>query len=393
MKNILRYALTALALLASSPAWAANIFWVGSIGSSDNWSTVGATNRWATTSGGSDHPTLTTGDTVIFDANSGTGTSNIDTSISIAGFNASASTAVTLTHGGVTVTVTGAAITFNSTIIYQGFNSARVWSANPTGTNTLTITSAGQRFGALTINGATGATVTLADALRVDVSTPTSVLTVTQGIFTANNQNVTAGNFASSNTNTRTVTMGSGTWTLVGDDSLGYTWDTSTTTGLTFNKNTSTLSFTNTGLISVTFNSGAPTGGFNIVNFGANSTGTFFSIVGGPTIATLGITAPNYIRFQAGLTTTISNAFAWTGTSSNPILIASSSAGISPAAITTGSATSNTAAWTGFNAITFTPVGGSTLNATNSLNFGGNSGTGFTITPPSTGGGGRIIGG
>lgn len=395
MKSILRSFIVFASLLFAQSALAAcgtgtgTCFWVAA-GSSNNWSATG-TSHWSATSGGAAGQTLAAGDAVVFDANSGTGTSNIDASISIASLDASASTAVTLTHGGVTLTVVGN-LTFNSTIIYQGVNLARVVSVNPTGTNTSTITSAGQRFGALTINGATGATVTLADALRVDAGTGSSILTVTQGIFNDAGQSVTVGNFNSSNANTRTITQGVGnTWIVSGDDTSVSAWVLTTQTGLTLTR-TLSISFTSSSGILKSMSAGSANT-YNTVTFGALSNGTRWRINGSPTIATLNLTAPNFLVLQESQTFTITNAFAWTGTSANNILVQSGSAGTA-ATITTGSGTTNTAAWTGFQSITFTPVGGSTLSATNSMNYGGNTGTGFTITAPVVGGGGgRIIGG
>ncbi len=53
----------------------------------------------------------------------------------------------------------------------------------------------------------------------------------TRGTFNANGFDVTINNFDSNNSNTRTLTMGSGQWTLTGNAS--NIWHTSTTTGLT----------------------------------------------------------------------------------------------------------------------------------------------------------------
>lgn len=397
MKRFLLSLAVFATLLFAQSAWAAcgtgsgTCFWVAA-GSSNNWSAT-TTSHWSATSGGAAGQTLAAGDAVVFDANSGTGTSNIDTSISISSFDASASTAVTLTHGAATVTVTGTAITFNSTIIYQGVNVARVWSANPTGTNTLTITSAGQRFGALIINGATGATVTLADALRVDVQPFSALFTLTQGIFNDNSQSVTVAAFNSSNSNTRTLTMGTGnTWTVTGDDNTagnGSAWLMSTTTGLTFNKGTATIAFNSTSTANKTFAAGNPSGGYPTVTFGALSNGPRWNILGGPTIATLNITAPNYIAFGGGTTTTVTNAFNFVGTASNPILLFDNTGLNFTAATISVASGSPSGAFVSLLGITC--AGGATFAFTNSFDIGGNTNCG--IVAPVTGGGGRIIGG
>ena len=67
-----------------------------------------------------------------------------------------------------------------------------------------------------------------------------------QGTFNANNKNVTFGNFYTGGTATRTLTMGSGTWTMLFEGEAGAapsfnTWQVATTTGLTFNKDTATI--------------------------------------------------------------------------------------------------------------------------------------------------------
>lgn len=103
---------------------------------------------------------------------------------------------------------------------------------------TSTITSNGKTMDfPLTFNGV-GGTWQLVDALT---SGSTRTMTLTNGTFDANNQNVSTGLFSSSNANTRTITMGSGTWTLSG---VGTIWDTSTSTSLTVNANTSTINAT-----------------------------------------------------------------------------------------------------------------------------------------------------
>ena len=85
IKSLLRLALVAVGLLFSTAAFAlcgtgsGTCYWVGG-GSSTNWSATSNTN-WSLVSGGANNagPPVT-GDTVVFDANSGTGTSNISAS-------------------------------------------------------------------------------------------------------------------------------------------------------------------------------------------------------------------------------------------------------------------------------------------------------------------------
>lgn len=61
--------------------------------------------------------------------------------------------------------------------------------------------------------------------------------------FDANGYDVTCATFASSSTNTRTITMGSGTWTLT-STAAATVWNMATTTGLTLNAGTATIALT-----------------------------------------------------------------------------------------------------------------------------------------------------
>ncbi|MDB4922074.1 hypothetical protein [Mucilaginibacter sp.] len=94
----------------------------------------------------------------------------------------------------------------------------------------------------LTING-TGS-FTLQNNLACSGSI-ISTLTVAQGTFNANNFNIAVAIFNSSNTNVRTINMGSGTWTITGSGTT--VWTINIGTNLTFNCNTSSLQFTYSG--------------------------------------------------------------------------------------------------------------------------------------------------
>jgi hypothetical protein len=203
--------------------------------------------------------------------------------------------------------------------------------------------------------------------------------------FATNNNSITltlSGTAASiTGSGIRTLNMGSGTWTLSGS---AATWGSGVTTNLTFNANTSTISMTGTG--ARTFQGGGLT--FSTVSFSGGGTASTVNITSANTFATLNVAAGNTIYFPSGLTTTITNAFTWTGTSSNQIGIATTS---SPTVATISVASgSPTMSWAGVNCITF--QGGATFSATNSFDLKCN--TGITITAPATGSsGGFIIGG
>jgi hypothetical protein len=159
-----------------------------------------------------------------------------------------------------------------------------------------------------------GGTVQLQDALTMG---STQALTLTNGTFNANNQNVTVGDFASSNANTRTLTMGSGTWTI--QDS-GSAWNLATTTGLTLNRGTSTISMTSTS--AKTFAGG----GLTYYKLNQGGTGTL-TLTGANTFFDMTNTVqPCTITFPASTTTSFSN-FNVDGTAGNLVSLRSSTTG------------------------------------------------------------------
>jgi hypothetical protein len=180
--------------------------------------------------------------------------------------------------------------------------------ANTSGTSV--ITSAGKTLYAITQNGV-GGTVALGDTF---VSNNT--YTLTNGTFNASNQNFTAANFSSANANTRTITMGSGTWTLSG---TGTVWDTSTITGLTLNQNTSTILLSNTTTTARTFAGGGKT--FYNLTIGGTTGISTLTLTGANTFNTMASTktVAHTITFP-NVTTTIAN---WTisGTSGNIVTL------------------------------------------------------------------------
>jgi len=86
-----------------------------------------------------------------------------------------------------------------------------------------------------------GGTLRLADDLYC-----TGGLTVTAGVFDANNKNLTFATFSSSNSNVRTILMGSGTWTLNGVALIvSSMWFISNSTNMTLDPGTSTIVLAN----------------------------------------------------------------------------------------------------------------------------------------------------
>lgn len=116
---------------------------------------------------------------------------------------------------------------------------------------------------------AVGGTVQLGDAFN-----SSNRIAIYQGTFNANNYNVTCSDFNLSGASTRTVTMGSGLWTLSG---TGSVWSAGVTTNLTFNKDTANILLSNTTTSARTFNPGNLA--YNKLTIGG-STGTSTTTIG-----------------------------------------------------------------------------------------------------------------
>jgi hypothetical protein len=220
----------------------------------------------------------------------------------------------------------------------------------------------------------------------VTVNTTVNTLTITMGAFTgtldfsANNNNVTCPVFSGSGTGTRTLNMGNGTWTITGG-SAGTVFDMTTTTGLTFACNSSTLAFSATGSNqNRTWQTGGLT--YNAVSIAESNTSREFIIAGNnATITTLTLTAPLHVISNAAITTNITNAFAFAGTAYNNVILMIGGTQGTVWTISVASGTP-TFAWCALKSITCS--GGATFTATNSFDLKAN--TGVTITGPSGGG-------
>jgi hypothetical protein len=289
-------------------------YWVGGTGT---WNTSSTTNWSATSGGGSGASAPTSADDVIFNASSGTGTVTINqatTGVTCKSVDASLSSVLTIAGS----TPNAAQIAcVGSFILKSGLTWSAVGNINITGTGTLTaydcITAAD-----LTING-TGITVTLGSNFTLAANR----LTLTAGTFNASTYNVNIDNFSGSGSTTRTLTMGSGTWTLSGTGSL---WNLSNITGLTFNKGSANINLSDTSTTTKTFvgagftyNGLSITGTTGISEYRVNGSNTFSYISSLKTVA-------YSIRLDAGTTTTVTS-FTASGSSGNLLKLYSATAG------------------------------------------------------------------
>lgn len=207
--------------------------------SAGNWSSTGT---WSASSGGSTGASVPLPqDTVNLDANSGAGTYTADMprlgkDINCTGFTRT-----------LTVSISGGASLFGNLTLVAGMTVTSTNSLTFCGRGSQTIDMGGKSYGnSMTIQGPGGTYTLLSDLSMLS-------LTLNNGTFTAGSHNVSALAFSASGSNTRTLNMGTGIWSL---SSTGVVWSTNTTTGLTFNSGTSQIVLTNTTGASKTFNGG-----------------------------------------------------------------------------------------------------------------------------------------
>lgn len=222
----LKLLLLAILFLVSAPlAHAADRYWVGGTGTWD----ASDTSHWSTSSGGASGASVpTSSDNVIFDTASNATAYTVTIS-------ATANTA-DLTIGNPlagNLTLAGS----SALSVYGSFNIANI-TRTYTGAITFRATATGKT---LTFNGETMASATTFDGVgggwtvQDAWNNGTSNITLTNGTLNTNGQTITCGTFASSNSNTRTLTLGASTI------NVSTTWNMSTITSLTFNPNTSTI--------------------------------------------------------------------------------------------------------------------------------------------------------
>lgn len=286
------------------------------VGTNTTW--AGASS-WATTSGGtgSDTNFPLPQDTAVIDNNTAlTGTLAFTVRYSVSAIDCSSrTTAITLNHN-VLQTIYGS-YTLGSGVTVSGTQTQFFAKRG-----TMVFTSAGKTI-TFPINiQAPGGTLQLGDAYSASNS-----VTLTLGIFDANNYNFSATRFASNIANTRTINMGSGLWTLSAT-AVGLTsapWNTSDTTNLTFNKGTADILLSgNTTSARAFFGGGLS---FNKLTIGGNTTTSITTLNGASSFTELASTKT--VAHTVRLATNLGIIETWsiTGTAGNVVTVDSDVAG------------------------------------------------------------------
>lgn len=282
----------------------ADRYWVGGSAAWDGTALL----KWSTTSGGLGGAALpTTADDVFF--------TNLSTGNCIISAGNTGAKSINCTGFAGTISGTAGLTVAGSVTLVAGMSFSYVGTITITGTGTLT--TAGKGLGSITINGS-GITVTLGGALNA------GIITLSQGTFNANIYNVTCSILSSSNSNIRTITMGSGLWTLSG---TGTIWNTAVTTNLTFNKNTANILLSSTSTLGRTFSAGGLS--FNKLTIGGATGTSVFNLAGTPTFSELASTktVAHTIRFTASASNMTVNTWSVTGTVGNIVTVDSNTVG------------------------------------------------------------------
>jgi len=331
------------------------------VGGNTTWA---GSSSWALTSGGSgsnDNFPLAQDAAVINNDTALTGTLALAI-YNIGSLDCSArTTSITLNHNAVAVRhgdyVLGSGVTVSGT-------SGQAFS----GRNAQIFTSAGKTITfTASIEKPTGA-FELGDAFSSSGS-----ISLVQGAFDAKNYAVTCATFNANVNRVRTLTMGSGLWTLTG---TGSVWNIAIATGLTLNQDTADVLLSNTTTTARTFAGGGFT--YNKLTIGGATGTSTTSVTGVNTFSELASTktVAHTARFAANQTV---DTWSITGTSGNVVTVDSSVAG-TRRTITLTNQTS------GIDYLSVrdigTPVAGRFYVGTNSTNVSNNLNIEFSDPPP-----------
>lgn len=292
---------------------AKNCYFVGTV--SANW----VSTNWALSSGGAtstaNYPLPQ--DTAYFDNSSlnASAAVNLSNNLNLPNIDFSARTnAITFASAASTNIRFFGSVTLSSAVTVTGSGTLS-WQNR----NTSTITSATVSWPQpITINNLTG-TVRLGD--NFTNTNLTTALTLTSGTFDANGFNFTGLRVVSTGTTTRTLAIGSGTWTISGVTTATWSF---VSTGLTV---TGSGTISMTGATAKTFGGGGVNYDSVVLNQGGAGTLTISgSNSFGNITNTYGATGATTILFTASTTQTLSN-FTASGTVGNLLTLNSTTAG------------------------------------------------------------------
>lgn len=213
-----------------------------------NWS---SDSTWSTTSGGAaDTVAPTAADDVVLDANSGNVTIDADAacrSIDCNGYTGTLThnSGVTLSIGDATAGDGNRALRFVSGMTYTlGSGTTSAISFISTSATVQDIDFAGKTTGNITFNATSGGSWRLTGTLGTSSVNASQVMTLTKGTLDTNGQTVNIGSFSSSNSNTRSLTLGASTINLYATS--GSPWNTGTISNLTLSAASSTIKIAST---------------------------------------------------------------------------------------------------------------------------------------------------
>lgn len=238
------------------------------------------------------------------------------------------------------------------------------------GRSSFTLTSAGKSYPSSTVISAPSGTYTLSDSFSC-----VGTWTQSAGTFTASTFNMTASTFTTSATGTKTLNMGSGTWTPTNTSAVTI-FSVNGTGGLTFNCQTSTIHIPTGGSTRTLAGNGQT---FNVLTYTVSGSTGAFVITGSNTFNTINFSDASNARtlqFTASTTTTVTN---WNvfGTSGKLVTISSVTAATHTLSKASGIVSSDYLHLT--NSIA---QGGATWYAgANSTDNGGNTGWLFESAP------------
>jgi len=219
---------------------------------------IGTTTGWGTASNWSPAAIPTATDDLIFNnsANCIPAASSVCNSIDFTGYTGTLSGTNGITiSGSTTGTSTGISlrlssgmtITYTGGITFSGSAGGYIYSNGKTILSAITFNNAAGVWSTQDVLTTTGALTVTTGTFNINADLTigsASAFTHTAGTINANNgANITCGSFVSSNSNVRTLNMGSGTWAL---KSTATVWNLTTTTNITFNAQQSRILINNT---------------------------------------------------------------------------------------------------------------------------------------------------